>query len=191
MPTRDFTILTAGDTEAALAQIREHDVALVVADQRMPGRSGVELLTEARVLRPDSLRLILTGYTDMETLVRGVNEGEIFRYVTKPWDSAELRAILRQAIDTFAAGRAKRAAHERLLEENRYLRRRDAEERGAHGLLGASAPIQRVLALIERVRDAPTAVLVHGETGTGKELVARAIHSSRLNNPAKGPSMRS
>ncbi len=172
----DFTILTAGDTDAALARIRDTDVALVLADQRMPGRSGVELLTEARALRPDSLRLILTGYTDMETLVRGVNEGEIYRYVTKPWDSAELRTILQQAIEAFAGARAKRAAHERLLEENRYLRRRDAEESHRTALLGASPSMQRVFALIERVRDAPTAVLVQGETGTGKELVARAIH---------------
>ena len=111
----------------------------------------------------------------METLVRGVNEGEIYRYVTKPWDSADLRTILQQAIEAFAGARAKRAAHERLLAENRYLRRR-AEESHAHGLLGASPSMHRVFALIERVRDAPTAVLVQGETGTGKELVARAIH---------------
>src|SRR4029079_8848662 len=115
------------DTDAALAQLRAHDVALVLADQRMPGRTGVELLTEARALRPESLRMILTGYTDMETLVRGVNEGEIYRYVTKPWDSAELRAILQQAIAISAAGRARQSTHERLVEENRYLRQREAE----------------------------------------------------------------
>src|SRR5690606_9666250 len=74
-----------------------------------------------------------------------------------------------------ATARAARAAHERLVEENRYLRRREAAA-GARGLLGTSPAMQRVFALIERVRDAPTAVLVQGETGTGKELVARAIH---------------
>jgi two-component system response regulator HupR/HoxA len=172
----DFTILTAGDTESALARLREHDVALVLADQRMPGRSGVELLTEARALRPEALRMILTGYTDMETLVRGVNEGEIFRYVTKPWDSADLRTIIREALALFAAGRARQQDHERVLEENRYLKRRDHEAIGAHGLLGTSPAMKRVFGLIARVQDAPTAILVQGETGTGKELVARAIH---------------
>ena len=101
----DFTILTANDAEEALALVRVHDIALVLADQRMPGRSGVDLLTATRALRPEALRLILTGYTDMETLVRGVNEGRIYRYITKPWDSAELRTNLRQALETFAIAR--------------------------------------------------------------------------------------
>jgi len=180
---RDFTILTAGDADAALAILRDTDVALVVADQRMPGRSGIDMLADVRALRPEALRIILTGYTDMETLVRGVNEGQIYRYVTKPWDRAELRVVLRQAIDTFVLARANRSAaervradNERLQDENRYLRRREAETTGAHGIIGTSAAMSRVFELIERVRNAPTPVLLLGETGTGKELVARAIH---------------
>jgi len=177
---REFTILTAPDVAAAVAILRETDVALVVADQRMPRRNGIDLLAEARALRPDARRIILTGYTDMETLVRGVNEGEIFRYVTKPWDSEALRAVLAQAIDGFVAARAGSAEAARLQAENErlhdYLRRRDEGTTAAHGIVGTSAAMARVFDLVARVRDAPTPVLVLGETGTGKELVARAIH---------------
>ena len=180
---REFRVLTAGNAEAALAVLRETDVALIVADQRMPGRSGIELLAAARSLRPDALRIILTGYTDMDTLVRGVNEGEIYRYITKPWDSGELRVILRQAIETFVLARANHIAAERLLhenqrlhDENRYLRRRDAEAIGLEAIIARTPAMQRVFELVQRVRDAPTPVLIQGETGTGKELIARAIH---------------
>jgi two-component system, NtrC family, response regulator HupR/HoxA len=135
-----------------------------------------------RTLRPDALRIILTGYTDMETLVRGVNEGEIFRYVAKPWDTAELAAVLRDAVDGFVRTRHARAAAERLerenqrlADENSYLRRREVDAI-EHGIVGSSAAIQKVFGLIARVRDTPTSVLLQGETGTGKELVARAIH---------------
>ena len=180
---REFAVLTAPGTEDALAVLRATDVAVLVADQRMPGRSGVDLLAAAREIRPDALRIILTGYSDVDTIVRGVNESGIHRYIAKPWDSAELRTVLRESVEAFAAERAGRAAaermraeKERLEDENRYLRRREAETAGAIGIVGHGAAMRRVFALVERVRDAPTPVLLQGETGTGKELAARAIH---------------
>ncbi len=180
---REFTVLTAPGAEEALAVLRATDVAVLVADQRMPGRSGIDLLAAAKEIRPDALRIILTGYTDMETIARGVNESGIRRYVAKPWDSAELRTVLRESVEAFAVERAGRAAaermradKERLEDENRYLRRREAEASGALGIVGHGAAMRRVFTLIERVRDAPTPVLLQGETGTGKELAARAIH---------------
>ena len=79
---------------AALELLAEHDVAVIVADQRMPQMSGTEFLERSMDVRPDAMRIILTGYTDVDALVQAVNLSRIYRYVTKPWESEELRLTL-------------------------------------------------------------------------------------------------
>jgi Nif-specific regulatory protein len=173
---KSFRLLLAGGGEEALALTRQHDVAVIVTDQRMPRMSGLELLKAARELRPDATGIIVTAYTDVDVLIEAINLGRIYRYVTKPWDSKELRGILTHAIERFA-----------LLRENRRLQEQLAQYVGmlsteAHGefnfgaIVGDSPALREVLARVEQVAQTSSTVLLRGETGTGKEMVARAIH---------------
>jgi adenylate cyclase len=98
---REFKVLRAENGPAALeilAQVGE--VAVIISDQRMPLMSGTEFLSLTATQYPDTIRIILTGYTDVVDLVEAINSGKVFKYVTKPWDDEELRAVVRQAVDT-------------------------------------------------------------------------------------------
>ncbi|MEO0540193.1 MAG: response regulator [Cyanobacteria bacterium P01_A01_bin.105] len=98
---RQFKVLRAESGQAALETLAtQSDVAVVISDQRMPGMSGTELLRLCAEQYPNTMRIMLTGYTDVEDLVEAINEGKVFKYVTKPWEEEDLRAIVDQATDT-------------------------------------------------------------------------------------------
>jgi two-component system response regulator HupR/HoxA len=177
----DFAILTAESGARALELLAEHDPAVIVADQRMPAMSGTEFLEQSMGLRPDAMRIVLTGYSDIEAIIAAINKSRIYRYVTKPWESEELRITLRRAVEAFHLTRENarlvellRRANERLAAENAYLR----EVEPSHEIVGESPAIREVLELIARVAPTRSTVLIEGETGTGKELVARALHAA-------------
>src|SRR5437867_1161808 len=88
---KDYSVLTAQSGAEALALLAEHNVALLVTDQRMPGMTGIELLQQTVPLRPHMVRMLLTGYTDVSTLIEAINCGQVYKYVTKPWNNDELR----------------------------------------------------------------------------------------------------
>ncbi len=94
-----MNVLTASRGSEALALLDQHEVQLVVSDQRMPEMSGVDLLTAVRQRHPDLVRMLLTGYTEIQMAVDAINRGEIYRLITKPWNDDELRATIRQAFD--------------------------------------------------------------------------------------------
>ena len=177
----DFEVLTAGSGAQGLSLLETHEPAVIVADQRMPAMSGTEFLERSMTLRPDAVRIILTGYTDVDAIIQAINKSRIYRYVTKPWESEELRLTLRRAVEAFHLVRENgrlveelRRANERLAAENAYLR----EVERPQELVGASEAMRNVLELIARVAGSLATVLLEGETGTGKELVARAIHAA-------------
>ncbi len=177
----EFDILTAESGALGLELLRANDPSVIVADQRMPVMSGVEFLERSMDLRPDASRIILTGYTDVDVIVRAVNTSRIHRYVTKPWESEELRLALRRAVELFLLARENarlveelRRANQRLATENAYLR----EATAADEIIGDSGAIRDVLGLVAKVGGSRTTVLIEGETGTGKELIARAVHAA-------------
>lgn len=98
----DYEVQTAVGGAAGIALIREQSFDVIVSDQRMPGITGVEVLRAARELQPRAIRLLLTGYSDLNAIVGSINEGEIFRFISKPWANAELRGTLAAAVQAAA-----------------------------------------------------------------------------------------
>jgi two-component system, NtrC family, sensor kinase len=115
----DFEVLTATSSDAALEHMRREEVGVIVADQRMPGTSGVELLERVRVEYPDTVRLLITAYTDVQAAVAAINRGRVRRYLRKPWEPEELRAELTDALDVYAMSRKLSALEVRLRETER------------------------------------------------------------------------
>ena len=97
----DYEVVTARSGAEALQLLQQHDVALIITDQRMPDITGIELLKRTASLRPHMVRIILTGYTDVETLVEAINSGHVYQYVTKPWNNEELRLTVSRALEHF------------------------------------------------------------------------------------------
>lgn len=98
---REFKVLRAENGPAALEILSQvGEVAVIISDQRMPLMSGTEFLSLTATQYPDTIRIILTGYTDVGDLVEAINSGKVFKYVTKPWEDKELRAVVKQAVDT-------------------------------------------------------------------------------------------
>jgi signal transduction histidine kinase len=127
---REYRVLTSLAGKDAIQIIENDDVELILSDQRMPGMSGDQLLREARQLKPDAIRMLFTGYADIQAVIRAVNEGHIFRYILKPWDTAELDAIIRQGVEQHELLAERRrlvrelqAANARLVEANEDLAR--------------------------------------------------------------------
>ena len=98
---RSYRVLTASSGEQALDLLRANDVHLILSDQRMPGMSGDVFLSHARKGFPDAIRMLFTGYADIQAVINAVNEGNIFRYILKPWDAIELEAVIRQAAEQY------------------------------------------------------------------------------------------
>ena len=99
---RDFTIYTASGGEDALGIVEAHpEIALIVCDQRMPKMSGVELLRQVSEKRPEMVRMLKTAYSEMELVIDAINQGNIYRYITKPYNEEELKQILIQGIERF------------------------------------------------------------------------------------------
>ena len=102
----EYEVMTAESGAEALRLLQQHDVALIITDQRMPNMTGIELLKQTASLRPQLVRIILTGYTDVETLVEAINSGLVYKYVTKPWNNDELRLTISRALEHYETAKA-------------------------------------------------------------------------------------
>ena len=154
----------------ALAYARNNPPDLVISDQRMPGIQGSQLLSEIKALWPGIQTIILSGYSDLESLSEAFNRRVIDRFISKPWNNNELRMIVTAALGEQGV---------RASPENSREAQVAAE---FHGMLSANKGMHQLFKRINKCARANIPIFITGETGTGKELVARACH---LESPRK------
>jgi DNA-binding NtrC family response regulator len=168
-----YHISQVSSAEEALQLLHNQPIDLILTDLRLKGMDGLRLLTEARTLDPELVVIVMTAYASVETAVEAMRKGA-YDYITKPFINDELRVMLRRALN-----------ERHLSRENRHLKRELRERYRFENIVGKSEAMEKVYRLIEKVAAISSNVLIFGETGTGKELVARAIHynSERAERP--------
>jgi DNA-binding NtrC family response regulator len=168
---QDMAVTQAGNGAEALARAAEGRFDVAVLDLHMPGMTGLELLEQLKARQPDLEVLLLTAHGSIETAIRALKSGA-YDYLTKPFHLPELEIHIQKAYEKVQLARRE----QQWLQQVQY-------ESPRHRLVGTGPSMQRVVGLIEKVAPTDATVLVRGASGTGKELVARAIHG---NSPRKG-----
>jgi DNA-binding NtrC family response regulator len=130
-----YELYFAAEPSEALAKLAETPVDLVLSDHLMPNMTGLELLTRVRDLYPDCVRMILTGHADMQTAINAINHGEIYRFLTKPWDDLELKVTLHLAFDQLDLQRENRRLLAMLRSQQRLIENIEREHPGISSLV--------------------------------------------------------
>ena len=165
-----YRVECAENAKKALSMLESNNFNIILADIKMPGMDGLEMLKRIKSLRNDSIVIMMTAFATVDTAVQALKDGA-FDYVTKPFDPDDLSHLIRNASKQIS-----------LLEENEVLKEKVVSLENVEDLIGNSEAMQRVLREIESVAQSNASVIITGESGTGKELVARAIHA---NSPRK------
>jgi DNA-binding NtrC family response regulator len=168
-----FKTLSAGDAETGLKLLASEPVHLVLTDLKLPGMSGLEFLHAAKQQNPALPIVVMTAFGSVETAVEAMKAGAS-DYVLKPFSLAEMRMVVHKELD-----------NSRLREENRSLREALGQKYSHPNIIAVSPKMQEVLATVDRVAPTNSTVLLGGESGVGKDLIARAIHEK--SRRASGP----
>jgi len=165
-----FDVHAAATAEEALETLSQNVYDVLITDHNLPGKPGVELLEETLGRFPETIVIVITGYGTIETAVQAIKKGA-YDYVKKPFKLIELPVIVRKGLK-----------ERKLRFENQYLRRQLKEKFAFDNIIGSGRAMSRIFELVETVAGLNSTVLIQGETGTGKELIAKAIH---FNSPRK------
>src|SRR2546429_3437849 len=161
-----YRVVLASDGRAALERVQAGGVDLIVTDLRMPGLTGLELLRAAKAIMPDVDVILLTAFGTVEEAVKAMKDGA-YDFLTKPFRREQLIKLVDKALE-----------RRDLIEQNQALKKQLEDLRAKGQMIGASPPFRRMTTLVEQVADSSATVLIQGESGAGKELVASTIHRS-------------
>jgi DNA-binding NtrC family response regulator len=164
LPDWGFEVAVAENGQSGLERCAEEEFDLVLVDLAMPEMSGIDVVRQLRAHNPEACAIVMTGYISIESAVDAMKAGAV-DYLTKPFELDHLEIVINKAL-----------ANRRQAEKLHLLEEQVAREGSFEGLVGVSQDMQRVYSLIRQLAEADATVLIQGETGTGKELVARAIH---------------
>lgn len=195
----EFAVETFAEGAAALERLQRGDVAVLVTDMRMPTMDGEELLRRAKVTHPNIIKIVVTAYSDVDPILRAINEGLVHRYIVKPWVRAELQQTLRWAVEAFRFGRESAALQRRLLETERLATLGSVAGHFIHDLkqplmslfvnidqfeeLGKLAPILRPLVELSQLPDKEKILLLIDDLSPlATDMAASAHHLSDLIN---------
>ncbi|TKJ46821.1 hypothetical protein CEE34_06940 [Candidatus Aerophobetes bacterium Ae_b3a] len=159
-----YEIVTSKDGREALQKVEEENFDLVLTDMKMPGLSGIDLLKKIRESDKEIPVIMITAYGTVETAVKAMKEGA-YDYLLKPFEKDEMKIIVANALKM-----------KTLVRENRYLRGELEEKYKLDNVIGKSSQMQEIYKILREVANTKATVLIQGETGTGKTLVARALH---------------
>jgi DNA-binding NtrC family response regulator len=165
-----FDVDSAATAEAASEKLARTAYDVLVTDLMLPGRSGVDLMEETLVRSPETIVIMMTGYATIETAVDAMKRGA-YDYLSKPFKLIELPVMIRKGL-----------TESRLRFENQYLRNQLRDKYSFNNIIGTGPSMHRIFELVETIAGLTSTVLVQGETGTGKELIAKAIH---FNSPRR------
>jgi DNA-binding NtrC family response regulator len=165
-----YRVECAEDAKKALFILESDPFDIILADIKMLGMDGLEMLRRIKTIRKESIVIMMTAFATVDTAVQALKDGA-FDYVTKPFDPDDLSHLIRNASKQIS-----------LTEENEILREKVVSLENIENLVGSSEAVRKVLKEIESVAQSNASVIITGESGTGKELVARAIHA---NSPRK------
>jgi response regulator RpfG family c-di-GMP phosphodiesterase len=191
---RGFEIQTATNGDEALAFMQREPVDAIVCDMRMPGMSGAQVLKHSLDIAPDAVRVLLTGYADINSTVAAVNEGEIFRYLAKPWDDAFLLQVLRDGLARKALERERNALLVLTEQQNEELRRFNAglEEQVAKRTVELEATVTELGRLTDRLKTDFSATvrllssLIESRAGLTAKCPRQVARHVRVLGPAAG-----
>jgi DNA-binding NtrC family response regulator len=163
-----YQVSGAADGASALQRIQEQPIHIVITDLHMPGMDGLEVINRITKLDSRIITIVMTGYGTIDYAVRTMKAGA-FDFITKPFGPDTVSLIVKRAIEVL-----------KLKQENHLLRKAVRDQYRFEHLVGTSAPMRRVLDFVEKVADSESTVLITGDSGTGKELIARMLHFNSM-----------